>query len=310
MRYRSDWPEIGLSSAINEEPPARAATPPDWVHESRAGDLLLRWVASKDGFESRLYNFPIWNLHLELEHAGRDIPDSGMLRTVITAEIERFAAAPPWGISYVFSRVVESEPLSRPLLECGFQEVERRRLYRTRVADIRVIDCEGRSIRFVPLADIPPEQRRSCREQIFEICGEAFRDKGYSRHFADPFLSGRMPGRAYISAAMELNFERLPVESFLLSLASDAGCVCGFSVVGKKTGLTSSMYTQLLSAVRREYQGRDIYLGLTRLLVQKLPQDAVLLNATHAGNVAMQQAYQRSGRLHLADTVVLRRVFE
>lgn len=109
---------------------------------------------------------------------------------------------------------------------------------------------------------------------------------------------------------MELNFERLDAESFLLAVERGSARVCGFSVVGKKAGLSSNMYTQLLSAVRKEYQGRDIYLGLTRRLVQRLPQDAVLLNATHAGNIAMQLVYQRSGRIHLADTIVVRRVLQ
>jgi hypothetical protein len=62
--------------------------------------------------------------------------------------------------------------------------------------------------------------------------------------------------------------------------------------------------------VRKVYRGRGIYRGLTHLLSQALPQDAMLLNVTHADNAAIQRAYQDSGRVYLADTVVLRRVFQ
>lgn len=198
MNYRSDWPEIGLSSTMSEGTQGQARNQPDWMDESRVDEVVLRWVASKDGFESKLYHFPIWNLRLELENFCGDILDarhSLRLRTAIAAAIERLVTAPPWGASYLFSRIVEAELLYRPLLECGFQAVEERRLYRTRVGDIVLTESSrpDGSIHFTSLDEIPPEQYRSCREQIFDVCADAFGDKGYSRHFTDPFCRSGWP---------------------------------------------------------------------------------------------------------------------
>ena len=81
-------------------------------------------------------------------------------------------------------------------------------------------------------------------------------------------------------------------------------------MVGRKPGLNCDVYTQLLSAVRTGYRDRNIYQGITRFLAGRLPPDAVLLNVTHADNLPMRASYQRSGRRHLADTVVMRRVFD
>lgn len=314
MNYRSDWPEIGLSSAMSEGTQAQAGNLPDWMDESRVGETVVRWVAFKDRFESKLYGFPIWNLRLEVENLEDDILDARAIwpQRAICEAIERFVTTPPWGAAYVFSRIIKTEPLYEPFLKCGFLEVEQRRLYRTRVEEIKAREplSLDESIQFLSLAEAPPAQCSSFREQMFDVCADAFGDRGYSRHFSDPFLLERLAGRAYILAAMELNFERLDAGSFLLAVDRDSARVCGFSVVGKKAGLSFNMYTQLLSAVRKEYQGRDIYLGLTRLLVQKLPEEAMLLNATHTGNIAIQVACQRSGRIHLADTIVMRRVLK
>jgi hypothetical protein len=154
-----------------------------------------------------------------------------------------------------------------------------------------------------------PQHHEHFRVQILEICREVFGEQGYSRHFTDAFLREKLPGSSYITAAMRLNFARLDPGSFLVALDAAHDRVCGFSVVGKKPGLIPSLYTQLLSAVRRDFQGREIYSGLSRMLVRKLPSEAMLLNVTHAGNHAIQAAYQRSGRVLLADTVIVRRVF-
>jgi hypothetical protein len=311
MHYRSDWPEAGLSSAISE---AQVAVPArrdsDWISESRAGEFLLRWVFSRDAFESRLYDFPIWSFRAESDWDSIRTVQPNDLKDAITSTIGPLLSLPRWKPSYLFSRVVRSEPLCAVLLECGFQQVESRRIYKTRIGDITKEQASSdETVVFASLSEIVQEQRASLREQMLALCEEAFGDKGYSRHFTDPFLSGRTPGRKYIVEAMQLNFERIVPESFLLALDKDS-LLCGFSVLGNKPGLVSDTFTQLLSAVRKDYQGRQVYQGMTWLLLSSLAQDAILLNATHAGNIAMQAAYERSGRAHLADTVVLRRVLQ
>jgi ribosomal protein S18 acetylase RimI-like enzyme len=85
--------------------------------------------------------------------------------------------------------------------------------------------------------------------------------------------------------------------------------LCGFSILAERPGLEQEQYTQLLSAVRKDYRGKGVYAGLTRLLTEILPNEAQLLNVTHVDNYAMQRAYQDTGRQHYADTLVLRRVF-
>ena len=102
----------------------------------------------------------------------------------------------------------------------------------------------------------------------------------------------------------------VPLHLILLALEADSDSVCGFSIVSERLGLAESHYTQLLSAVRTAHRGKGVYAGLTRLLVETLPDHAQLLNVTHAENHAMQRAYLNTGRLHYADTLVLRRVFD
>jgi hypothetical protein len=93
-----------------------------------------------------------------------------------------------------------------------------------------------------------------------------------------------------------------------VAIEQRSGFICGFSVLGRKPGLGATTHTQLLSAARPSFQGRDIYLRITRVLAESLPADATLLNVTHASNMPMQMAYQRSGRKHLADTTAMRLV--
>jgi hypothetical protein len=311
MHYRSDWPEAGLSSAISDR--LQVAVPvvreSDWIHESRIGEILLRWVFSKDSFESHLYDFPIWCFRLESDWAASNHEYPHGMKETIASSLSRLIAEPRWRPAYLFSRAVESEPLFDALLECGFQQVETRRLYRTRISELaREQASTDERITFASFADIAREQRGSLCMQILALCKEAF-EEGHSRHFKDPFLSARKPGQAYILAAMQLNFEHVPPDTILLALNKELQ-LCGFSVLGKKSGLDSEVFGQLLSAVRRDYQGSKIYQGMTLQLMANLPQDAVLLNTTHAENAAMQAAYKNSGRVYQADTIVLRRVIQ
>ena len=94
-----------------------------------------------------------------------------------------------------------------------------------------------------------------------------------------------------------------------MALDADSGRLGGFSILSERPGLGQPQYTQLLSAVRKAYRGKGVYAGLTQLLTEILPNEAQLLNVTHAENHAMRRAYQKTGRLHYADTLVLRRIF-
>jgi ribosomal protein S18 acetylase RimI-like enzyme len=318
MYYRSDWPEVGLPAALGQSRSVDLTVRLDdgqgWVQETEVSGATFRWVVTPSKFESNLYGFPVWNLHLEVDDADDNVLaprlDSAILQESVNDGARQLSDASPWGAAYVCSKLIRDEPLYSALRRVGFEEVEHRRLYTCRVGDIvpgQLQFSEG-SIRFTSLAEIAPEQSPSYREQILDICREAFEGKGHSRHFTDPILLERLPGMAYILAVMELNFEQVPLNRFLVAMDTDSDEACGFSVLGKKPGLEEDVYTQLLSAVRKAYRGQGIYRGLTSLLAQKLPQDAKLLNVTHVGNRAIQRAYQGSGRVHLADTVVLRRV--
>jgi len=259
----------------------------------------------------------MWNLHFEVNDSRGDVLtahlDSAMLREHVDELVHQVMDAPPWNTAYVCSKVVKGEPLYDALLRVGFEAVEHRRLYICQVRDIisGPLSPSAGDIQLASFAAIAPEQIRSYREQILDICREAFDQKGYSRHFTDPVLLKRLPGIAYILAAMELNFERVEPAHFLVAVDVDSDHqVCGFSAIGRRSGFKAGICTQILSAVRKAYRGRGIYRGLTNLLSQTLPHDATLLNVTHVGNAAIQRAYQGSGRVHLADTVVLRRIFQ
>jgi hypothetical protein len=319
MYYRSDWPEIGLSAATSEgmptESPAQTDKAGELVELLPAEGLELRWIAVNNGFESGLYGYPIWELRVEARDIESSLLQTGpgsRLETAIKSGLRRLIASPPWGTGYLFSRVLKTEPLYAEAMAAGFCEVEQRRLYKTHIQNILpgIQSHRDDNIRFLSLDEMDPERHELLRAQILEICHDVFGERGYSRHFTDAFLWEKLPGSSYIAAAMKLNFSRLGPDSFLLALDDTEGCVCGFSVVGEKPGLIPGLYTQLLSAVRREYQGREIYSGFTRLLTRKLPPEATLLNVTHAANHAIQAAYQRSGRILLAETVIVRRIFQ
>lgn len=318
LHHRSDWPEVGLATACDDGKlpplPPRFESATGWVHETRGENLAVRWLAAQSAFESQLYGFPIWDLRVESGFDGGGAPQDDFLPRLqehLAVEFDRVLEASPWESAYVCSKVVAGEPLHHALLRHGFEQIEHRRLFKTPVRDMAAGKSEEseRSINFTSLAGVAPDRLAKYRGDILDICREAFGRTGFSRHFTDPFLLKRRPGLDYILAAMQQNFDRLPLAGFLVALPEDADQVAGFSVFGEKPGLTGATHTQLLSAVRGEYRGRGVYGGLTRLLWQSLPRDATLLNVTHAENRGMQNAYHKSGRVGLADTVIMRRVF-
>lgn len=317
MYHRSDWPEAGLTSAWEEGDWARALSRPadadGWARETRVGDLVVRWSANRNTFESQLYRFGMWELRVEADGARAATPRSAALdalREHLASEIGGVLESLPGQVDYLYSKVVGAEPLQRALSGLGFREVEHRRLYRTTVSELAPAtrpDAAG-GIRYGTLADAPGQVQARQREEILDLCREAFGQQGHSRHYTDPALLARLPGLAYTLAVMQLNFDRLAPSDFLVAVDSGRGRVCGFSVLEEKAGLPGKVYTQLLSAVGRDHRGRGIYQGLTELLRRRLPADAQLLNVTHAENRSMQNAYRQSGRVHLADTTIMRRV--
>lgn len=318
LYYRSDWPEVGLPTAFGGGglPPLlpQSAAAAGWVCETQVADLTVRWLAAPNAFESQFYGCPIWDFHVEAggDSAGLSSADClDLLQDHLCAEIDRLPGALPWDQAYVCAKVVAGEPLHGALSRRGFLEIEHRRLYKTAVRDMvaRSAPSAERTFRFTSLEEIAPARRGSYREQLLDICREAFDRQGFSRHFTDVFLLQRRPGLDYILAVMQLNFDRRPLKDFLVAVHADTDRIAGFSVVGEKAGLTGASHTQLLSAVAKDYRGSGIYQGLTRLLWQTLPSDATLLNVTHVENGAMQRAYLQSGRVHLADTVLVRRVY-
>lgn len=319
VRYRSDWPEAGLHAPLadgNLAPaPAEADAATAWTHTSTAGNVVMRWIGSCNAFESALYDVPIWELHVEATYDGtaptaRAAFDA--LQTCRCEQLRALVAKPPSRPGYVCSKVVAGEPLHAALLQAGFAPVESRRLFRARMADLLGEQGPGAcaDLRFTTLAALNQEDRCAHRAQLLDLCREAFGAAGFSRHFTDPHLFRRRPGLDYILAVMQLNFERLRPADFVVAVDDRTGRIVGFSVVAAKPGLTGASHTQLLSAVAATHRGRGVYRGLTRALARLLPGDATLLNVTHVANQPMQRAYALSGRTHLADTLVMRRMFD
>lgn len=274
----------------------------------------LRFVAAPNAFETHLYGVPMWSLRVEVG-APDDVPLDGLVtqgalhESVRSAVAQVFEAAPWMHPAYVAAKVVESEPLHGALRDEGFGVVERRRLYACRVADLYSSRAPAHSsVVFRTLADLSVSDHGTWRDRIRDLCRQAFAS-GHSRHFTDPFLLDRLPGVEYILALMEQNFDRIPPERFLMAVAASGDRLGGFSVLGIKPGLEGDTYTQLLSAVRQEYRGQGIYRGLTGLLARTAPPRSVLLNVTHQKNTSIQEAYAGSGRRHLADTVIVRRIW-
>ena len=324
MHYRSDWPEVGWSTPLREQPlreqpPGRVAASVDdhqaWAQETRFAGAVFRWIATHSEFESQLYGLPIWNLRIEVDDPAGNLLTAGLdtpaLRQFVSERACQLFDLSPWGGAYVSVKVVRDEPLYGALRQLGYGKVEHRRIYACKVRDIVCgVSASAKSrIRFTSLAAVGPDRISAYREQVLDICREAFEEKGHSRHFLDPVLLERSPGIAYILAVMALNFEHATPDHFLVANDVSSDRVCGFSVVGSKPGLEGDVYAQLLSAVRAAYRGQGIYRGLSHLLSRTLPQDATLLNVTHVDNLAMQRAYRDSGRVHVADVVVLRRMY-
>jgi hypothetical protein len=241
----------------------------------------------------------------------KDQQDSPILAELIMEGVRKLMASPNWENAYISAKVVKEETLYSALLQYGFQTIEFRRIYSCKIHELEsseFADPENR-ILYSTLATIPSLDIASHQEQILAITKDSFAQNGHTRHFTDSFLFNRCPGIKYILEVMKLNFENIAPSNFLLAFDNDLSAVCGFSVVGRKPCLQGNIYTQLLSAVSREYRGRGIYRGLTHLLSQTFPPDAQLLNVTHVENHKIQRAYEGSGRKHLADTVVMRRIF-
>jgi len=317
--YRSDWPEMGCPEplggkvALLSDPHAQGRSSWTWQRDHLGGQL--RWAGHHNELESNLYGLGVWYLVLDANDPKgvflNTALDDPVFDELAGEELRRFLSTRPSGETYVAAKVVPGEPAYKALLRSGFEEVERRRLYTCRVGELRLEEttlCRN-EIEYASFSGLPRSRISSCREQILGLCRRSFHESGHSRHFTDPFLLERCPGVDYVLALMDLNFRNVEEKHFLISFDTAVSQVCGFSAVGKKPGLEGNTYTQLLSAVSGERRGQGIYHGLTGFLSEILPHDVRLLNVTHAANQKMQKAYKDSGRLHLTDTVILRRIF-
>lgn len=313
IHYQSDWAEAGFHSPLNRL--ASGDSNGQCIHEKKVSGAKFRWSIRENRFESGFYGFPVLELRLEVDDPGivflGSRLDNELLNREICSETAEIMRNPTWGEAYLYSRPVMHEPLFCALSRLDFGEVEQRRLYGCRFGELKgcaVTDSSAGDIRCCSLPDFASERIPDLKEQILDICREAF-SIGYTRHFTDPFLSRRKPGTEYILAVMEINFRNVDPRHFLVAVDEGTAGICGFTVFGKKSGVKGAVYTQLLSAVSRSYRGQGIYRGLTDLAARTFPPGAGLLNVTHVGNRKIQRAYQDSGRRHVADTVVLRRVF-
>ncbi len=317
--HRSDWPEMGYHEPLGQKAPllsgGQALEHGTWTRQRDHLGGRLRWTAHQNELESNLYGLSVWYLVLEADDPQGNLLSAALENPVLDElseeELEKMLTTRPSGEAYVAAKVVPGQPAYKALLRSGFEEVEKRRLYTCRVGDLRLKETiRGREeIEYTSLSGVPRSRISSCREEILRLCRRSFSESGHSRHFTDPFLLERRPGVEYILALMNLNFTGVPPEQFLIAIDTRVSRVCGFSAVGKKPGLEGDTYTQLLSAVSEEHRGQGLYQGLTGLLTEILAHEFRLLNVTHATNHTMQKAYRDSGRIHSADTVILRRVF-
>ncbi|MFH1966076.1 MAG: hypothetical protein ABIJ42_11120 [Acidobacteriota bacterium] len=313
IHYQSDWAEAGFLSPLSRF--FVGDNNGQSIHEKKISGADFRWMIRENRFESGFYECPVLELRLEVDDPGivflSDQMDNQLLHREIyrgTAEIIRDST---WGETYMYSRLLRHEPLFCALRRLDFGEVEQRRLYGCRFGELkghRVEKLSDRNIRYCSLAAFASGRIPDLKEQILDLCRDAF-GIGYTRHFTDAFFSKKKPGTEYILAVMEINFRNVDPRHFLVAVDEGDAAICGFTVLGKKSGVEGNVYTQLLSAVSRLYQGQGIYRGLTDLAASTFPPGAGLFNVTHVGNRKIQRAYQDSGRRHVADTVVLRRVF-
>ena len=320
MYYRSDWPEIGFETPFNDSDNTNLNGQLNkkncQIIEKKFSGFILRCVLQKNEFESEFYKFPIYELFFTVTDSDKisigDRLNNDLLQSSTDEVVQRLVESKTClGNAYIAAKLVKHEPFYKVLVKYGFDEVENRRLY---ICKIKALKSEKLSyindnIKYTSLASTPQKQFSEYRDQILDICEKAFGSKGLSRHFCDPFLIVRQSYKNYILSVMALNFKHVPLNQFLIAADSDLKQIYGFSVVGKKPGLKGDVYSQLLSATQEECRGKGIYRGLTVKLYQSFPKDATLLNVTHVANEKIQRAYKKSGRQHLSDTVILRRVF-
>jgi hypothetical protein len=316
--YRSDWPEVGLETAIIRKKPAeqgvRFGEADICIRKREVSKMSVRVVLQRNQFESDFYGFLIHDLRVELTgpdvHLLNKSAENRRLSEAIGQEIRELLAS--HSPKYAAARCVRGEPLWEALRRLDFEEVERRRLYLCKIGDLAAEKSNHllEGYEFATLLSEGPDRASRYRKQIFDICNRSFSGRGFTRHFTDPHLVKYRPGIDYIRVVMEQNFRTVPEANFLIAMDKSLGKVSGFTVVGPKLGLEGKMYTQLLSAVREENRGVGIYRGLSWALRKNFPPTAKLLNVTHVENTAMQRAYEGSNRRHLADTVIVRRVLE
>ena len=272
-------------------------------------------LVKKDSFLSSIYNYTFFDLILAVDDYSRILLDNNIdnpiLNNLIENIIGNFFKSLPWENNiYISSKIVKSEPLLNVLERYGFKILEYRRIFICKIGDLKPLKSLSFSgIEFTTLDTVNDVLIDTYKKQIFDICKGTFGVKGYGRQFTDSFLRSRLSGFSYILSAMDLNFQILPKNQFLVAIDSNKNEIIGFSIIGSKDGLNKKTYSQLLSAVRKDYQGHGIYRGLSSLLYNSFPHDATLLNVTHTENHKIQRAYQDSGRLHLSDTVILGRNF-
>lgn len=321
MYYRSDWPEKGFETRLNDSDNTNLNGQLNkkdcQIIEKKFSGSILRCVLHKNEFESEFYKFPIYELFFTVTDSDKisigDRLNNDLLQSSIDEVIQRLVESKTClGNAYIAAKLVKHEPFYKVLVKYGFDEVENRRLYICKIKALRSekLSYINDNIKYTSLASTPEKKISEYRDQILDICEKAFGSKGLSRHFCDPFLIVRQPYKNYILSVMALNFKHVPLNQFLIAADSELKQIYGFSVVGKKPGLKGDVYSQLLSATQKEYRGKGIYRGLTVKLYQSFPKDATLLNVTHVANEKIQRAYKKSGRQHLSDTVILRRVFK
>jgi len=313
MFYRSDWAEAGFSSPLQ----AGDGKGPSGqlLRKLRLSGAVFKWLIQESEFETGFYGFPVKELVLEIRGIGSEqgakVSWSSEWRKLILRGTCCVMEDSSLKAGYVFSKVLREEPLHDALVRCEFKEVEQRKLYGCRFRDLRQSGdwkSSFEELDFLALEKLNALDPGEAREQVLGLCRSSFKN-GYTRHFADSALREKKPGLDYILALMELNFRIVPPENILVAFDRERKSICGFSIIGRKPRIEGASYSQLLSAVSPDYRGRGVYRKLSFLAGEIFPPDALLLNVTHSDNLKIQRAYRGSGRMHIADTCILRRVF-